>query len=417
MGLIALVPLLWQRAAFAELFWFGDEWDLLSQIDRMGFWNWTWHVFAENFVPVFKLLWGGGVYLFSGSYLAMLVLMWLTHAINTIQLGRVLRAAGFSWFAVLLTQAVFGLTAVNIETLGWTVQWSAVLATTFMLFALEWHVRRPAHTGPLSWRRHGVLLLLSAGSALSFSRGVLTGAVLALGSFLPSADAGPSRLGRRALGAAVFLLPAMVVALIIVVFASGNHQKLSGHLADAALYGLWYFCLNPLHRLVAIDSWGPVTTTLAGVIKVALMAWVLVRSKGSPRRLLVLLLAFDLGNSALLGIGRYHTGLETSISSRYQYGALVGVLPFAGLWLDLLWQRVPPLFHRWQLVPAAVVIAAALLAARPWARDAAEFARGRGTVTRELLQQPAPPAMGAVPGIPFLSTERAKELAARYHLH
>ena len=37
--------------------------------------------------------------------------------------------------------------------------------------------------------------------------------------------------------------------------------------------------------------------------------------------------------------------------------------------------------------------------------------------TAILLRDPAPPAEGAVPGIPFLSTARAKELIVAYHLH
>lgn len=417
-GLLALLPFFSERTAFGELFWFGDEWDLLSQIDSIGFWKWTWLVFAENFVPVFKLLWGGGVFLFGGSYFAMLVAMWLTHALNTVQLGRVLRAGGFPWFAVLLTQVVFGLAAINIETLGWTVQWSAVLATTFLLFALEHQLRRPAHLGPFSWRRLAVLLLLSAGSALSFSRGVLTGAILALGSFFPAADGSPYRPGRRAVAATACLLPAVATAILIAVFASGNHRHLSGHGIDAALYALWYFFLNPLHRLFEIDSWGNLTTLFVGGLKLALLTRVLVRCNATQRPLLVLLLALDLGNAVLLGIGRYHTGLETAISSRYQYCALVSVLPFVALWLDQVWRRTPAVFQRGGILPATVVVAAALLAASPWPREIAEFARGRGTVTRELLRQdPPPPPMGAIPGIPFLATERAKELAVRFHLH
>ena len=39
---------------FDRLFWFGDEFDLVDQIDRIGFWRWAWQGIRENFVPLFK---------------------------------------------------------------------------------------------------------------------------------------------------------------------------------------------------------------------------------------------------------------------------------------------------------------------------------------------------------------------------
>lgn len=418
LGALALLPLVWQRAAFAELFWFGDEWDLLSQIERVGFWAWTWQVFAENFVPVFKLLWGGSVFLFGGSYLALLVLMWLTHAVNTWLLGRVLRIHEFPGVAVAFTQLGFGLTAINLETLGWTVQWSAVLATTFLLLALERQARHPTHLTASRARDHAGLMVLAAGSALSFSRGVLTGAVLGLGALLAPAAGETPGWWRRGRAAALCLVPALATAGVILLFATGNHRHLGGHVGDAANYGLWYFALNPFHRLLAVDSWGPHTLTLLGVGKLALLTGVLARTRGRPRHLLLLLLAYDLGNSALLGLGRYHTGVETAISSRYQYGALLAILPFAALAVDGLLRRLPPVLRRGRLVAAVVLLGTGFLVVRPWAREAPAFAWGRGTVTRHLLlREPHPPAMGAVPGIAFMSTEQAKHLLRHYRLH
>lgn len=417
LGLLALFPLVWQRAAFAELFWFGDEWDLLSQIERLGFWPWTWQVFAENFVPVFKLLWGGSVLLFGGSYFALVVLMWLTHAVNTWLLGRVLRLHDFPGPAVWFAQIVFGLTAINLETLGWTVQWSAVLATTFLLLALERQARHPSHFAAARARDHAGLMLLAAGSALSFSRGVLTGAVLGLGALLAPAEGETPNWRRRWCACALCLLPALATALVILLFASGNHRHLGGHVGDAASYGLWYFALNPFHRLLAVDSWGWQTLTLLGLGKLALVTGVLAQTRGRPRHLLLLLLAYDLGNSALLGLGRYHTGLETAISSRYQYGALLAVLPFACLAVDACLRRLPPALRRWHVVTTLILLGTGLFVVRPWSWDAPAFAHGRGTVTRHLLlQDPHPPALGALPGIDFMSTERAKRLIQKYRL-
>ena len=416
-GLAALAPLVWQWAAFRELFWFGDEWDLLSQIEQAGLWPWLWSVFAENFVPVFKLLWGGAAQLFGGSYLAMLLLLWGTHAINAVLFGRLLLRAGFPLVATLFCQLTFGLSAVNIETLGWTVQWSAVLATTFFLLGLL-ALPTPASAPHTTSRRLAALMLCSAGSALSFSRGVLTGAVLALAQLWPEARLRLDLRGRTLARAALCLAPALAAAALIAIFATGNHRSLSHHLAEASSYALWYFSLNPLHRLVAVDSWGPVTTTLLGAAKIALLIWGWRRATPGQRHLLALLLAFDLGNSVLLGIGRYHTGLETAISSRYQYGSLLAVLPFASLALDGLLTRVPTVFRLRPAVATLLLVVASLYFLREWSYEAPGFAHSRGTVTRQLLHHDEhPPEMGAVPGIPFLSTSRAKELTQRFELH
>ena len=348
----------------------------------------------------------------------MIAALWLTHAVNTMQLGRVLRAYDFSWPAVLFTQVIFGLTCTNIETLGWSVQWSAVLATAFLLIALEVQERGLPRSRALPWRTPGTLVALSAASALCFSRGVLTGAVLALASLWPTARAGSLPFPRRCLHAALFLLPALITTALIMSFAGGNQHHLRGHGEDITVFGLWNFCLNPIHRLLEFDSWGLRTVWLLGGVKVALIVWGLRSSQGRQRLLLVLLLAFDLGNSLLLGIGRYHTGLDAVISSRYQYCSLLCLLPFAGLAFAHLLGRVPSRFNLRILTTTVLLMTIAYGVARRWPEEIHGFAFGRGTETRRILtSEPHPAAMGAVPGIPFLSTARAQELIRIYNLH
>ena len=92
-GLLALAPLIWCHQAFSEVWWFGDDWDLLDQIARVGFVKWTLVAFAENFVPLFKLLWGGMVFVSGGSYFAMICALWLTHALNVALFVSLLRMA------------------------------------------------------------------------------------------------------------------------------------------------------------------------------------------------------------------------------------------------------------------------------------------------------------------------------------
>jgi hypothetical protein len=126
---------------------------------------------------------------------------------------------------------------------------------------------------------------------------------------------------------------------------------------------------------------------------------------------------FDLGNSLLLGFGRYQTGLPLANSSRYYYSSLVCVLPFVAWHLDdwLAAVRLPVVRNA---IAAAVAIFIGWRVARGWPAEAELFAQHRGRATRQILLRDAnPPPVGAVPGIPFLSTTRAKELIALYHLH
>lgn len=418
-GPAALLPFVVWRREFAELFWFGDDFFLVDQISQMGLWHWSGQVFSENFVPLFKLLWGGALLGFDGSYSAMLWLLWLTHALNTALFGRLLSCAGFPWLAVLAAQVFFGLAPANLETLGWSVQWSAVLATSFLLLALLWHGSRPAPGGGWNLHIHGPLLLLIAASACSFSRGVLTGPVLALAVLWPLV-AGPSAAAwRRHLPVALLcLLPAVAVALVIMLSSSGNHRDMTGHWTGAVEFGLGFFLLNPGYLIIGSTELGPARMVLLAAAKLALAVWALRSATGRVRAVLGLLLAYDLGNAVLLGIGRYHTGFIGALSSRYYYSSLLATLPFLGLFLAHVVDRLVPR-------PALRPLAAGLLVAgltwhclRGWPAELAGFTGWRGTVMRQLIQAPATTDQDAmVPTLDFMHVERAKALTRAYNLH
>lgn len=407
-GIISLAPFVAWHALFGPLYWFADEFDLIDQFDRLGFWHWMWLAFAENFVPLFKLLWGGSVLAFGGSYSAMLTIVWLTHALNVALFGRLMRAAGLAWAAVLVAQLAFALTPGNIETLGWSVQWSAILSVTFMLLALDCAFRSTDIRGPVGW---------SAASALSFSRGVLTG-FLAAGALLLLHWRSLGERRRRLAFAGACVAPSVAVALVItVIVPSVSRSHMAGHWGAAAMFGAWYYCVNPMHHLFDIDSWGPRTTVLLGLLKVALVAWSLARSTGRTRALFAVLLAFDLGNATLLGIGRYQTGLLASVSSRYQYGSLVAVLPAAGFLFSRLWARLPAPESVRRLGLAALLVAAGWTMCRQWPVDLAVFVGPRGTENRRILISDPDPGPYSVPWFPGFPTQRAKDLIAKYNLH
>lgn len=419
-GLASLLPLIWCHGLFAELWWFGDDWDLLDQIARQGLGPWTFRVFAENFVPLFKLLWGGVAVTAGGGYLPMIYALWLTHALNVTLLARLLRRTGFGWAGTLFTSLTFGLTSANHESLAWSVQWSALLATTFLLLAAEWQARHRPELATGQARSLAILAGFLAASALSFSRGVLSGVFVATVCLLPLGES-PGTWARRIGTAAVSLAPAAGVTVLIFAFAQGNHQHVAEAgkpwIGSAVEYGSWYWALSPLYRLGEFETWGPRTTAVLGLGKLLVLIWGFRTARGAQVRLLAGLAVLDLGNAVLLGLGRYHTVLETTPGSRYQYTALICTLPFLACGLEDLLARLARANLR-SAVAAATVAAVALAVARPWPVVMDKFAAWRGRGVRELLiMNPQPPAREAVPGIPFMPTDRAKELIAHYNLH
>ncbi len=168
---------------------------------------------------------------------------------------------------------------------GLVVQWSAVLATFFFLLALLWHERPAGHSGQGGWRMYGSLVLLAAASACCFSRGVLTGAILAFAVLLPALFARETTGWGKRLGlASLCALPAVAVAAVIIFLSGGNLQHMNGHLGEAVEYGLGFFLLNPAYLLFGITSWGPGTLLLLAGLKLTLVGWGLwlASGRGAP---------------------------------------------------------------------------------------------------------------------------------------
>ncbi|MFM9032555.1 MAG: hypothetical protein ACKOTF_18150, partial [Opitutaceae bacterium] len=306
--------------------------------------------------------------------------------------------------------ALFAVSSANIESLGWSGQWAALLATSFVLAAAGIHTQSAFSSS----RRRLLLAAFSAASALAFSRGVLTGLALAAAVLFPwVANDRPWR--ERWSDALAAALPAFAIGATIFFAAAGNHRALGGHVGDVAAFAFCHWSVAPLHRLLGAVTWHwPLIVTL-GVGKLAVIVAVLRAATTPQRRLLVLLLLLDLGNAALLGIGRHHTGLPAANSERYYYTSLLCFLPFLALALE---NWLAPFSRARRSVAAAVLALALVLAAWGWPAAAEGFAQNRGRNTRELLlRRTDTPAEGAIPGIPFLPTRRAHELIEAYGLH
>lgn len=417
-GAGALLPFLIWHGQFRELFWFGDDLYLVEQMATQGAWGWVPRVFAESFMPLTKTIWSMLVLGTGGSYLAMLWAMWLTHAANTVLFGRVLLRAGFGWWVTLPSVAVFALTAANIEALGWAATFSGLLSVLFLLLALDWIARHPVECGrSFSLRLHLPVALLVAASSCSFVRGVVAGPLAALALLLPALVTGDRPgLARRLPGAAFCLLPALLVAGLIRVYSPGNHHALAGHEGAILEFGSSFFLLNPAQSVLGAPLHPAVILALAG-LKVTVVLAALSRSRGRARELLWLLLAYDLGVALLVGIGRFHTGFESSLSSRYQYTSLITTLPFVFAAAEQAWLALPARRRLPRLAVAALLaLAGACLAG--WPAALRPFVQWRGTEQRALLAQPATDDPDArVPALEIMHVERAKAVVRAFGLH
>jgi hypothetical protein len=438
-ALFSLTPLIIHFNHFSALFWFGDEIDLIRQIDSGGFWPWTLGTFAENYVPLFKTLWGGALYLFNGSYFAMILLLWLTHFLNTFLLGRIMISAGAGLFSSCLAMITFGVSFTTVESLGWSVQWSAILAMTFFLLGIKLCLTI-AKGEKYSITQAATYLFLSLASAVCFSRGVLACAILCFAPLvlLPKTFSLRQRLFLSFLPA----LPAIFVTLIIFQNSTGNHQQIisfdKSRLFQMSEFMFACLSLNPIAKLSGAIYSSYNAMVFFGFLKTALICvTVLYVSRGSRSlsAVLIVLLAFDLGNAFLLGVGRYHTGLQAAMSSRYQYESLIVFAPFLGIFIDHLFTRVvsPPYFKI-----GAIILAASWLMylVYNWKSEIIEWSTWRGTDGRKtffksgkhrdevympekpiatVLSREGKPQWIGIP--PFITGNEAMVVVKKYNLH
>jgi hypothetical protein len=385
--------LYWRQ--FDELFFFHDDFLLLHELAGSTLFRWIVHPFVgESIVPLFKFLWIAAVWSFGGSYMALVVLQWLTHLLICLAFGwlliRLRVPAVAAGFAVL----TFGLPSSNIETLAWSMQWNAQLGMLF--FLLAWHalltiLERRTGVGWYVWYVSCIFA-----SALCSPRGIVCG--LVLGLFLVLAGEGVRRIWL----CAISLAPTALLVLATWLFVPPFKETQVGHF----IYSLNYLMLNPLFSLIPIST-NPTDVSLIaffGAIKLIVIAWAFYKSGRRLYPFLAALVAFDLATAAALGYARTWTGLSTTVSSRYQYISLLIFGPMAGIIVAGL---------RRELKVIVFLLWISLLAYR-WGPTIDSWVAWRGTAIRKTLAHNPP---GATFDPSKLSTAEARKLTEQFHLH
>jgi hypothetical protein len=411
-SLLCLLPVLLFWGEFQKLYWFDDEWDIALQMQRYGSAASILKLFGENFIPLFRALWVSAIYVFHGSYSAMILLLWATHLAILWLTAAILRRCGFDWKCQTVAILTLGLAWSNIETLGWALQWSALLATFF--FLLGW-------LSVLQWQRQGqpyflgfLAVCCSLASTFSFLRGILTGVLLAF-YLLLSANR-PLQQRRRL----IFGLAGTTAALLLCYRFLWNGPNAVQHFDGSSLlrmgnYALYYLLLSPLYYFVPLPHKAVDLRDLliVGSLKVVIVAAGFKVARSEQRPLLWTLLLFDLGTGCLQAAGRYQLDIATSVSYRYQHVSLLCFGPFLALVAVEVFGMIIPSKMRVAAGAAALTVWALILGV-PWDRHLHRWTLSRGAnLKTELFAAPPDQRFG-------LSQEtaaQARKLIQLYHLH
>jgi hypothetical protein len=184
-------------------------------------------------------------------------------------------------------------------------------------------------------------------------------------------------------------------------------------------FGAHCLLLNPLFQ---IASWDATRVTLwavvvFGLFKAAVIGSGMSAALKSRDQILFLstLLLLDVLNCCLLGIGRHNTGIQASISSRYQYISLLCFAPFVGAVMQRAVLTVRPGYIDKMAVTCLLLAWCALLTHR-WPQEIELWSAWRGTAIRNALnvqqstfQERFAHAM--------LDSSRAAQLQTKYNLH
>jgi hypothetical protein len=394
-ALISIYPLLAYWPQFSQLFFFHDDFLLLHELAGSTLFQWIMHPFVgESIVPLFKSLWIGALWLFGGSYMALIVLQWITHLAICVTFGWLLVRVRLPAVAAAFAVLTFGLASSNIETLAWSMQWGSQLSILFILLA--WHalltiLKRAAGAGWYVW-----YVVCLCASTLCSSRGIVSGMILVL--YIVLAGEGARRLWL----CVTSIVPTVLLVLGTWLFVPSFKQTQLGHFT----YSLTYLALNPLFSLVP-NHWRPASVGLMvvfGAIKLLLILWAFYKSGRRLYPFLGALVALDVATAAALGYARTWTGLSTTVSSRYQYIPLLVLGPMCGM-IVAGWRR--------ELKVLVFVLWIWLLAYR-WDGTVRYWASWRGTSIRSAIARNRPYATFDPSR---LSTAEARRLIERFQLH
>lgn len=413
-----MLPLIVFEKHIRVLFWFGDEFDLLKEFSERGS-NAFFSPFGENFCPFFKIVWFQSIFWLDSTYFSIISVFWMIHVIVVLFFYRLLMSAGFNFFESFFSAAILGIIPTNIETLTWSVQMSATLSMLYFVIGCHFQLKVIDNYSSPSMAVVGGLFMCSLLSALSFSRGVLTGLTYLIHTvFISKFSLQYMREKYPAILAC--LLPPIIVITVIFFSSPGNHSDVFNLLNSfwkVVRFSSVYFFYNPFLMMLNFGWSNDILNIVIGMSKLLIITIVFFKVDSKKTTILLLLLIFDLGNSILLGLGRFHTGYLAATSSRYQYASLICFLPFLACFVQLTLDFITN-SHIRQIVSVSLVLFFLIIQLLRWNSEIKSWVNWRGQEIRNTLERDKKSLdSGMAPCVPeSMKISTAMEIIKKFNL-
>ena len=418
-GFAGLLPLLLYWNHFRIFFYLGDGWDQLNEIDTLGYWNWVFGFFGENYIPVFKLYWSGLLFIGNGNHFSLIVANFILHVILVILFGYLLRVWGMGPIIVIFSQLMLALNYTGIEILSQSIQASNLICYIFLLLTLLVVSKGFLSNEQLSGRACGLIAVLAAMGALSFVRGMLIGPAI-LGSCLALRIFGNSnykRLWKPSLWASI---PCLLVGVIVAFKTYGmttGSATFGNKLQAIGAHLFFHLSLNPLHQQIRSLDINLPTAFVLLLLNLSLIFGGIYWAKKPQRIFLLVLIFFFFGNAVLLALGRNHLPIDGVPSWRYQYIAILVFVPLVGILFEKTLSFLPAHFLKIGCF-LFLLLWASQYVFKPWKVQLTYWSEDRGTRTRTLLDSGEIDPQGIeITGFHLITNQRARELRKKYNLH
>lgn len=305
---------------FKELYWFGDDFSLLYELDRIGLSNWLLQPFVENFCPFFKIIWIAVLYIFDFNYSYCLFFLFCIHAFTVALLIKILRSLNSSHTVTTIFALFYCACWIHKNLILFSFHLTASLAFLFFLLSLIFIIKYEDKNSKTYLLMAMLALILSN---LSFARGVIFSPALALFFIIYS----KSNFRKKIIIALLLLIPAILTYSIMTYLIPNRVSEFLpkdfNTLTSMFKYSASYLFGNPFYRLISIYTntsnhlW---FISLCGAIKLSLiiLSIFILRNNKKLLCLLIMFIFIDFSNAALLGAGRFQEGLVSSLAIRYQ---------------------------------------------------------------------------------------------------
>jgi multidrug transporter EmrE-like cation transporter len=387
--LLVLPVLIFWRS---DLFYFADDWTRLLIMSHQNFWIYVVERDAEQWFPVFHLVFYAMIQGTKGQYGSLVLINCLGTGINALLLYLWCRPHLGPLWALVLGLAFAG-TSVHTGTIWLAYNICYILCLGFFLAALlltEGYVRTP------SWSKLLGIVLCSILAIHSHSFVILGLLVIPLYALLLREPGSPARLLPLALTVAlIYLLFALGYFLFLgLTSAQSQNPSIFSGLPGFSYLVFWCYgaFISPMVHLFFIRHLQVWSFGASIVVWGLCLAIIFGAGDFREKRLSLFAIAFNVIPMALVALARHQMPLDFATTPRYAVFTTIGVLLILAITCRILARRLPA--SPWVQVGLPLGFLALLAGQQCWqiARDAPKyrlFSQQARNCFQELLAAPA----------------------------